>query len=336
MTRKRKFFYEWFNLLALTWIVISDICLNALCLKDLKIFVPEAVIMGNAATLSCQYDLEQAALYSVRWYFESEEFYRYVPKETPPTLVFPVSGINVDVSSSDATSVTLRSVTRELSGNYQCEVSEDAPLFHTDIRSAHMQVIELPKEEPVLHVDKRLISSLDSLKATCTVGASYPSANFTWYINARRVYKTPFQRISYSPTISTLEMYPHSQIMQSIFQTVPKYQTSILVNCEVSILHVYHKNVQQRVQLSMLPPTTHSPNLLHLEGSKRNGDPDNSALTGSSSTKWNFFRLNYFISFIILYKASIFFVQILANNINNNNYCNILSILNVISYVNNV
>lgn len=29
------------------------------CLKDLKIFVPEAVIMGNAATLSCQYDLEQ-------------------------------------------------------------------------------------------------------------------------------------------------------------------------------------------------------------------------------------------------------------------------------------
>ncbi|CAD6994102.1 unnamed protein product [Ceratitis capitata] len=54
--------------------------------------------MGNAATLSCQYDLEQAALYSVRWYFGTEEFYRYVPKETPPTLVFPVSGINVDVS----------------------------------------------------------------------------------------------------------------------------------------------------------------------------------------------------------------------------------------------
>uniref|UniRef100_A0A1A9VQ97 Ig-like domain-containing protein n=1 Tax=Glossina austeni TaxID=7395 RepID=A0A1A9VQ97_GLOAU len=67
------------------------------CLKDLKIFVPEAVIMGNAATLSCQYDLEQAALYSVRWYFGTEEFYRYVPKESPPTLVFPVSGINVDM-----------------------------------------------------------------------------------------------------------------------------------------------------------------------------------------------------------------------------------------------
>lgn len=40
----------------------------------------------------------QAPLYSVRWYFESEEFYRYVPKESPPSIVFPVSGITVDVS----------------------------------------------------------------------------------------------------------------------------------------------------------------------------------------------------------------------------------------------
>lgn len=28
------------------------------CLKDLKIFVPEAVITGNAAALTCEYELE--------------------------------------------------------------------------------------------------------------------------------------------------------------------------------------------------------------------------------------------------------------------------------------
>lgn len=91
--------------------------ISAVCLKELKIFVPEAVIMGNAATLTCQYDLDnvrhfncecesevwcfpllQASLYSVRWYFETEEFYRFVPKEAPPARTFPVSGINVDVS----------------------------------------------------------------------------------------------------------------------------------------------------------------------------------------------------------------------------------------------
>lgn len=43
--------------------------------------------------------LSQAVLYSVRWYFEGEEFYRYVPKESPPARVFTVAGISVDVST---------------------------------------------------------------------------------------------------------------------------------------------------------------------------------------------------------------------------------------------
>lgn len=38
------------------------VCFTAFCLKDLKIFVPEAVITGNAATLSCQYELEQVSI----------------------------------------------------------------------------------------------------------------------------------------------------------------------------------------------------------------------------------------------------------------------------------
>lgn len=109
-----------------------------------------------------------------------------------------------------------------------------------------------------------------------------------WPTSAQ-VYKTPLQRITHdafegSTTYSSLEIYPHSQVLQGFFQAMPKYQTSILLLCEVSILHVFHKNVQQRIALSTAPPTTISPNLLGLEGSKRyaNGDPDNSALTGAA------------------------------------------------------
>lgn len=40
----------------------------------------------------------KASLYSVRWYLEQEEFYRFVPKESPPSRVFAVTGIVVDVS----------------------------------------------------------------------------------------------------------------------------------------------------------------------------------------------------------------------------------------------
>lgn len=42
--------------------------------------------------------LLKASLYSVRWYFQQEEFYRFVPKESPPSRVFTVAGITVDVS----------------------------------------------------------------------------------------------------------------------------------------------------------------------------------------------------------------------------------------------
>lgn len=41
---------------------------------------------------------------------------------------------------SNARKVTLLQVGRDLTGLFQCEVSADAPLFHTEIRSAQMTV----------------------------------------------------------------------------------------------------------------------------------------------------------------------------------------------------
>lgn len=126
---------------------------------------------------------------------------------------------------------------------------------------------------------------------------SYRSLNLTLF--SLKVFKSPFQRIVYrsfegTPTYSSLELYPHSQIIQDIFQTLPPFQTSITILCEISILHIYHKNVQQRLFLSDLTAiTTISPNLLGLDGSNKHkknggangngaGDPDNSPLTGNS------------------------------------------------------
>lgn len=64
----------------------------------MRFVAPEAVKVGDDATLSCDYDLEGVALYSIRWYRYDVEFYRYLPKESPPTKVFPVEHVRVDVS----------------------------------------------------------------------------------------------------------------------------------------------------------------------------------------------------------------------------------------------
>lgn len=68
-------------------------------LKNLRFTAPEAVRVGDDATLTCDYDLESVPLYSIRWYRFEEEFYGYLPKESPPTKVFPVKHVRVDVSS---------------------------------------------------------------------------------------------------------------------------------------------------------------------------------------------------------------------------------------------
>lgn len=77
----------------------------ATCLKDVFIEVPIAIREGTTAILRCDYDLEQEALYTVKWYKGRREFFRYVPKELPHTRVFPLATINVDVSLAYVISV---------------------------------------------------------------------------------------------------------------------------------------------------------------------------------------------------------------------------------------
>jgi hypothetical protein len=76
------------------------------------------------------------------------------------------------------------------------------------------------------------------------------------------------------------------------------------VLCEISILHIYHKNVQQRILLGDLSLTTVSPNLLGLEGSnkpRKNGDPDNSPLTGLARKNTIYNMYVTLISLILLF-----------------------------------
>lgn len=45
------------------------------------------------------------------------------------------------LTQSDHQQVRIVNLNRRLSGDYMCEVSADAPLFHTDIRTAPLTVV---------------------------------------------------------------------------------------------------------------------------------------------------------------------------------------------------
>lgn len=72
---------------------------TAFGLRDVHINVPLAVRRGDDAHLLCNYNLENDTLYSVKWYKGRREFYRYLPKENPAMKLFPLAGINVEVST---------------------------------------------------------------------------------------------------------------------------------------------------------------------------------------------------------------------------------------------
>lgn len=45
----------------------------------LEMVVPDQVILGEMASLHCLYDMEGEELYSVKWYKNGHEFFRYIP-----------------------------------------------------------------------------------------------------------------------------------------------------------------------------------------------------------------------------------------------------------------
>ena len=61
--------------------------------------VPSTTDIYEPVTLSCEYDLQGGNLYSVKWYKDEIEFFRYMPDYKPPSQAFPTPDISLDVSN---------------------------------------------------------------------------------------------------------------------------------------------------------------------------------------------------------------------------------------------
>ncbi len=68
-------------------------------LRIIRFEVPPAVAKGQSIILYCNFDLEGDELYSVKYYKDYVEFYRYLPTDEPrPGQKFKLKGAYVDVS----------------------------------------------------------------------------------------------------------------------------------------------------------------------------------------------------------------------------------------------
>ena len=112
-------------------------------LRITKVDVPTPVVVGEGGWLLCEFVEEGESVYALKWYLGLDEFYRWTPAESPPVKTFPVDGnpLRVDKKASKKGRVKIHDVRLGAAGVFRCEVSGEAPAFHTESAVSTMKVV---------------------------------------------------------------------------------------------------------------------------------------------------------------------------------------------------
>nr|XP_040576855.1 LOW QUALITY PROTEIN: uncharacterized protein LOC121125725 [Lepeophtheirus salmonis] len=183
------------------WIVFMIVWFDGSYSVRLKqLIVPSHKFRGDDASLICQFDMENEALYSVKWYKDGHEFFRYIPGDKDSKITtFQLPGIFTDVNKSDQNRVFLKNLDLSSAGSFRCEVSAEAPLFNTVSSSRKLNIVALPRSGPRISGGQRTYHVDDRVQVNCTSERSKPSANLHWFINGEPA-KNNFLR-HYSPIL---------------------------------------------------------------------------------------------------------------------------------------
>ncbi|XP_045125754.1 uncharacterized protein LOC123513014 [Portunus trituberculatus] len=147
--------------------------------------IPPYKLRGETVELRCDYEPGNSSIYSVKWFKDDEEFYRYVPRDTPPYHIFPRGGVTLDEENSQPGRLVLKQVGFNTSGQYRCEVSAEGPDFNTVTGRGSLLVIEPPTSGPVITGGKSRYHVNDTVDLVCTSSPSRPPTHLSWRINGR-------------------------------------------------------------------------------------------------------------------------------------------------------
>ncbi|KAJ8688279.1 hypothetical protein QAD02_024074, partial [Eretmocerus hayati] len=217
--------------------------IEALRMTTLKI--PQHVVLNQTVRMECNFNLDRESLYSVKWYKDGHEFYRYVPEEQPDVYVFNLPGVFVDKSSSSERSVVLHRVNRDSSGRYRCEVSAEAPAFHTVSDHADMTVVVLPDRGPTITGGKSKYQTGDVVRVNCTSAPSKPPAMLMWYVNEEPVDKKYLR----GPRVIRVDQGLEQAQLGLEFRAWPKHfrHGDMKLKCLATISSIYRRSNERRV-----------------------------------------------------------------------------------------
>ncbi|CAL1280184.1 unnamed protein product [Larinioides sclopetarius] len=230
----------------LLFLLISSLAALSVCspypLKINMFHIPTPVVAGESVMLKCKYELGNETLYSVKWYKNMGEFFRYVPASDPPFKTFRQIGIDVDISKSDKNTVYLRELSMDSFGNYTCQVSTDKPYFRCVQSTRHLEVVVPPSDGPKLTEEKSDYEVGDNVSIWCISGKSKPAPDLKWYINDQLAHSEMSDQ--------ELVIYPDQLESSSLalrFHLKPDvlHNGKVTLKCVATIQHIYAETVKE-------------------------------------------------------------------------------------------
>lgn len=232
---------------AIWFLLVISLVKESTCLRGPWINVPATVKVGDTVTFKCEYDVEGIALYSLKWYFNAEEFFRYVPKQEPPYMHFRVK--NIKVSESGPTHITFNKVNKAQSGTYECEVSTDAPTFETGLRRSTMTVVVPPTTEPSMKINQNRMNIGATLSAECSSPVSDPAANITWSINNEEISENK-ENVKILPlaTFKKDDLTGSTSKIQIVTENSNFIEGVLRLKCKANIFNIWSSTVEMKVE----------------------------------------------------------------------------------------
>ena len=146
------------------------------------------VTIGESTKLVCDYDLGRDAMYSIKWFKDDAELYRYIPTNQPLQYKsFTSPGIIVNEETSKPNMLMLRITGPLGSGTYKCEVTTETPSFLTHSANSSLMVMTPPLTPPTIRGVASFYNSGDLIDINCTSFESKPAATLYWIINSESV-----------------------------------------------------------------------------------------------------------------------------------------------------
>ncbi|KAF2367567.1 Immunoglobulin V-set domain [Trinorchestia longiramus] len=203
-------------------------------LKTLE--VPQFTFVSGTVTLRCVYDMGTSRLYSLKWYHNNTEFYRYVPTErNGPVNIGPTNIFMLHEVSRDSNHVTLSlsRLTVAATGTYKCEVLAEHPSFRTEAAHSFMRVLSNRLRPPLIKGVREIYEHGDLITVGCQpqkMGQNEPMPKIQWSMDGKQVSPKHLAKYGY-----TSDGHYTGVSLNLQGQQVVEAGGSVLVDCRLSL-----------------------------------------------------------------------------------------------------